>query len=108
MVLAECSLVLGFERRVNGNGSSEEEWQSVQNQALTYASGPDHPWLIETYIAAAPYPHSSVIGQEIFQGGLVLSDTDFRIFRDYGKIPGKAVCDEFMGRMEDEPHMGEV
>ena len=60
-------------------------WQTV----VIYFLGPDHPWLIETYIAAAPYPHSSVIGQEIFQAGLVPSDTDFRIFRDYGKIPGE-------------------
>jgi hypothetical protein len=51
-------------------------------------SGPEHPWLIETYIQAAPYPYSSIVGQEIFQGGLVPSDTDFRIFRDFGKIPG--------------------
>ncbi|KAK7484073.1 hypothetical protein BaRGS_00024685 [Batillaria attramentaria] len=55
---------------------------------LLFQTGPEHPWLIETYIASTPYPHTSVMGQEIFQSGLVPSDTDFRIFRDYGHIPG--------------------
>lgn len=55
---------------------------------LLFQTGPDHPWLIQTYINSVPYPHSTVMGQEIFQSGLVPSDTDFRIFRDYGKIPG--------------------
>ncbi|GFR83103.1 endoplasmic reticulum metallopeptidase 1 [Elysia marginata] len=55
---------------------------------LVFQTGPEHPWLVRTYAEAAPHPHASCIGQEIFQTGLIPSDTDYRIFRDYGQIPG--------------------
>lgn len=38
---------------------------------LLFQSGPNHPWMIEAYGEVAPYPFASVIGQEIFQSGVI-------------------------------------
>ena len=52
-------------------------------------SGPEHPWMIQTYAKHVPHPFASVMGQEVFESGIIPSDTDFRIYRDYGNIPGE-------------------
>ncbi len=55
---------------------------------FVFQTGPRAPWMINAYGNVAPYPFASVVGQEIFESGVIKADTDFRIFRDYGGIPG--------------------
>lgn len=55
---------------------------------ILFQTGPNSPWLVDCYANGAKFPYASVIGEEIFERDIIPSDTDFRIFRDYGKIPG--------------------
>ncbi|KAF9902529.1 hypothetical protein EC991_004821 [Linnemannia zychae] len=43
--------------------------------------------MIDAY-GKAPYPHGTVLANDLFETGIILGDSDFRIFRDHGNITG--------------------
>uniref|UniRef100_A0A0X3P5P2 Uncharacterized protein n=3 Tax=Schistocephalus solidus TaxID=70667 RepID=A0A0X3P5P2_SCHSO len=66
------------------------EGAGAGGKLLVFQSGPGmaSSVLIDVYSKATHRPSAEVMAEEIFQFGLIPSDTDFRIFRDYGLIPG--------------------
>lgn len=62
-----------------GSGGREMLFQSSQKA----------PWFVEQYANSVPHPFAVVAAQELFEANLIPSDTDFRIFRDYGNVSGK-------------------
>jgi len=46
-------------------------------------------FLFQYYKNNAKHPFATTMAEEIFQSGMLPSDTDFRIFRDYGHVPGR-------------------
>ncbi|KAJ3110329.1 cytosolic factor, phosphatidylinositol/phosphatidylcholine transfer protein [Phlyctochytrium bullatum] len=52
--------------------------------------------MVDAY-KAVPHPHGSVVSNDIFATGLILSDTDFRQFVDYGNIVGIVGLLQHMG-----------
>lgn len=53
-----------------------------------FQTGPGQPWLLNHY-KKVPHPNGQAAGEELFQSNVIPSDTDFRIFRDFGGVVGK-------------------
>lgn len=85
------------------------EGAGAGSREILFQTGPNHPWLatvsqtingkllyafinfpnsIQYYRENAKHPFATTLAEEIFQAGLIPSDTDYRIIVQYGDIPG--------------------
>ncbi|KAF5280389.1 hypothetical protein FQR65_LT03198 [Abscondita terminalis] len=72
-----------------------EEVRAVINLEAGGAGGKEYlfqtstkqPWILN-YYKQLPHPNAHVIGEEFFQSGIIPSDTDYRIFRDFRNVSG--------------------
>ncbi|XP_016953643.2 endoplasmic reticulum metallopeptidase 1 isoform X1 [Drosophila biarmipes] len=55
---------------------------------IVFQTGPNSPWLVEHYKKSAIHPLATTMAEEIFQTGILPSDTDFGIFVKYGNLIG--------------------
>ncbi|XP_063151141.1 endoplasmic reticulum metallopeptidase 1 [Candoia aspera] len=64
------------------------EAAGVGGKELVFQTGPENPWLVQAYVSAAKHPFGCIVAQEVFQSGIIPAETDFRIYRDFGNVPG--------------------
>ncbi|CAN8061550.1 unnamed protein product [Agarophyton chilense] len=50
--------------------------------------GPDNPWLAKAYARAVTLPSASVTANDIFSSKMIPAETDYRVFDEFGGIPG--------------------
>ncbi|XP_037035534.1 endoplasmic reticulum metallopeptidase 1-like isoform X1 [Bradysia coprophila] len=60
----------------------------IGGRELMFQTTPNNFWMLKYYKENAFHPTATVLFNELFDMKIIPSDTDFRIFRDYGKIPG--------------------
>lgn len=63
-----------------------------RGKAVLFQAGPGNDWLTGEYARSVPMPYGTVLGQDIFQSGIIPSDTDFRVYRDEGRLRGLDVA----------------
>ncbi|KAH8389309.1 hypothetical protein KR200_011888, partial [Drosophila serrata] len=71
-----CKVVINLDAA--GSGSKE----------ILFQTGPGASWLVKYYQKHAKHPFATTMAEEIFQTGIVPSDTDFRIFVSFGDLVG--------------------
>lgn len=51
---------------------------------LMFQTAPKHPWLMSAYANSAPNAFAASAAEEMYQNGLIQSDTDFTVFKNFG------------------------
>jgi len=59
---------------------------------------------MKNYRRAIKHPYASTMGEELFQHNFIPSDTDFRIFRDHGSVPGLDMAYTYNGYVYHTRH----
>ncbi|XP_053965331.1 endoplasmic reticulum metallopeptidase 1-like isoform X1 [Anastrepha ludens] len=80
-----CKAVINLD----SSGSSGRE--------ILFQSGPNNPWLVDLYGSSVKRPFATTFAEELFQSGIIPSDTDFRIFKNFGHIPGLDMAHNYNG-----------
>lgn len=71
-----CKIIINLE--ASGHGG----------RAIMFQSGPKGSSYLLSHYLSVPYPYAQAAGEEIFQSNVIPSDTDFRLFRDFGGLSG--------------------
>ncbi|XP_055918140.1 endoplasmic reticulum metallopeptidase 1-like isoform X2 [Eupeodes corollae] len=67
------------------------------HRELLFQTGPNNPWLLKYYKQHAIHPFANTIAEELFQANVIPSDTDFRIFKNFGHVPGLDMAHTYNG-----------
>lgn len=60
----------------------------IGGRELMFRTTPNNYWMLKYYKENVMHPTATVLINELFDMKIIPSDSDFRIFRDYGDIPG--------------------
>jgi hypothetical protein len=77
-----------FEAHVAAFANFEAMGSGGPHRAFRATVGGSSSNVLRLYALGAPRPSGTVLASDVFSSGFIKSDTDFRVFRDDGDVPG--------------------